>query len=185
MSLLTVFQVCFYVGVGLILLSLIFGSVFEAIGIDGFDIDIDLPGVDFFIPVSPILYILFSVVFGGVGWILIESEHIIPKVLIIIIAIAAGLCASSMLHFLVIKPLKKAQNTSAPTAEELVGLRATVTETIIQNGFGEISYTIHGNSYTSPAKTTTGDSIKRGRDVAICWIEDFVFYVTSIDDKVL
>lgn len=181
--LLAVFQVCFFVGIGLIVLSLIFGSFFEAIGIDGLDLDFDVFGVDLFLPVSPILYILFSTVFGGVGWILIDSKYIIPKIFIIIISLASGLAISVMVNYLVIKPLKRAQNTSTPSAEELVGLRASVTETIFQDGFGEISYVINGNSYTSPAKSTTGEEIIKGKDVAICWIENYVFYVTGIDDK--
>ena len=179
----TLFQVCFYVGIGLIVFSFLFGSLFEAFGIDGLDLDFDIFGIDFFLPVSPILYILFSVVFGGVGLILVDSKKVIPTILIFIIAFIAGITVSFLLNTLVIKPLKAAQNTSTPSAEDLVGVRAMVTETILENGFGEISYVINGNSYTSPAKTTNGDMVKIGKEVAICWIEEYIFYVTRIDDK--
>lgn len=181
--LITLFQVCFYVGIGLIIFSFLFGSLFEAFGIDGLDLDFDMFGIDFFLPVSPILYILFSVVFGGVGWILVDSNKLIPNILILIIAFAAGAIVSILLNLIVIKPLKKAQNTSTPNLEDLVGVSAVVTETILENGFGEISYVINGNSYTSPAKTTNGEMIQMGKAVAICWIEEYVFYVTGIDDK--
>lgn len=180
---LTFFQVCFFVGIGLIVLSVIFGSFFEAIGIDGLDLDFDVFGVDLYLPVSPVLFILFSTVFGGVGWILIDSSYSLSKLLIIIIAVLSGLLISLMVSLLVIKPLKKAQNTSSPSAEELVGVRATVTETIFEKGFGEISYIINGNSYNSPAKSTNGEEIIKGKDVAICWIENYVFYVTTIEDN--
>jgi len=93
----------------------------------------------------------------------------------------AGMFISILMYRLVIKPLKKAQNTSTPNAEDLVGIRATVTETICTGGFGEISYVINGNSYTSPAKATNGTEIKAGKDVAICWIEKYIFYVSSLD----
>lgn len=180
---LTVFQVCFFVGVGLIVLSIIFSSFFEAMGIDGLDLDVDIFGVDIFIPVSPILFILFLTVFGGVGWILIAEEYSLSILLISIIALFTGLLISIMVSLLIIKPLKKAQNTSAPNAEELVGVRASVTETIFEKGFGEITYTINGNSYNSPAKSTNGEEITKGKDVAICWIEDHVFYVTAIEES--
>jgi hypothetical protein len=181
--LITIFQVCFYVGIGLIAISFLFGNLFETLGIDGLDLDFDMFGIDFFLPVSPILYILFSVVFGGVGWILMDSKYALPTILILVIAIGAGIAVSTLLNFLIIKPLKKAQNTSTPNAEDLIGLSAVVTETIIENGFGEISYIINGNSYTSPAKTTNGDMVKTGKEVAICWIEEYIFYVTSMDDR--
>lgn len=176
------FQVCFFVGVGLTLLSLIFGSLFEALGIDGLDIDFDLFGFDFFLPLSPILYILFSTVFGGVGWILIDTFPGMEMVIRIIIAVVVGIIISSLVNQFVMKPLRKAQNTSAPNAEELVGVRATVTETIPTGGFGEISYVVKGSSFTSPAKTTNGKEIKVGKDVAICWIEDYIYYVTNLGD---
>lgn len=178
---LTVFQVCFFVGVGLILLSLIFGSFFEAIGIDGLDLDFDVFGVDLFLPVNPVLYILFATVFGGVGWILTDSKRVIPMVLVTVISLLIAFTVSGLVNSLVIRPLKKAQNTSTPDSEELVGIRGVVSEIIYENGFGEISYVIHGNSYTAPAKATNNEGIARGQEIAICWIENHVFYVTPIE----
>jgi membrane protein implicated in regulation of membrane protease activity len=179
---LIVFQVCFFVGIGLIVISFLLGNLFDAIGIDGFDLDIDFLGNTVFIPSSPVLLELFFMVFGGIGWILIDVSPSLAMLLIIPIATAVGLFVSILVYQLVLKPLKKAQNTSTPNAQDLVGLRATVTETICSGGFGEIGYVINGNSFNSPAKATNGGEIKTGKDVAICWIEDHVFYVSSLDD---
>ena len=163
-------------------MSFVFGNLFEAAGIDGLDFDFDVLGLDLFLPISPTLYVLFFTVFGGVGWILEESYPAMVIIIILIIAIISGILVSSLVYYLVIKPLKKAQNTSAPTSEELVGVRATVTGTIFLGGYGEISYVVKGNSFTSPAKATNGGEIKVGKDVAICWIEEHVFYVASLED---
>lgn len=179
---LTVFQVSFCVGVALIVLSLIFGTIFDFLGIEGLDLDIDFLGNSLFIPLNPTLFILFLTVFGGIGWILTDYVVIFPTIIEVGISVLSGLFVSIVIHLLVLKPLKKAQNTSTPDVQELVGLRATVSETILKEGFGEIRYTIHGNSYTSPAKSTSGVEIKAGKEVAICWIENYVFYVASIDD---
>lgn len=184
MAMLVVFQVCFFTGMGLLLLSLIFGSLFESLGIDGLDLDFDVFGVDVFLPVSPVLYILFATIFGGVGWVLMETKEILPLIIILLIAIGSGIGASVMVDLFVIRPLKRAQNTSTPEAEDLVGVRAYVLETIYENGFGEISYVINGNSYTSPARSTTGEEIKKGEDVAVCWVEEYVFYVTRIEETI-
>lgn len=179
---LLVFQVCFFVGIGLTLLSFVLGNLFEAIGIDGLDLDFDIFGLDFFLPINPTLYILFFTVFGGIGWILVDYFPFVAIIVVIIIALFSGIVVSSLVNYLVIKPLKKAQNTSIPDAEELVGVRAIVTESIFTGGFGEISYVVKGNSFTSPAKATNGGEIKAGKDVAICWIEEYVFYVASLED---
>ena len=63
-----------------------------------------------------------------------------------------------------------------------MGIRVIVSETIVNEGFGEIRYVINGNSYISPAKSTNGKEIKAGKEAAICWIENYVFYVASLDD---
>lgn len=181
-KMLTVFQVCFFAGVGLIVLSFLLGSLLDAFGVEGLDLDFDVFGIDIYIPINPMLYILFAAVFGGVGWILMKSWPTLITILIIIISVAAGTLVSAFVFFAVIKPLKKAQNTSAPDTEELVGLRATVAEKIIAGGFGEISYVINGNSFMAPAKATNGEEIKVGKDVAICWIKENVFYVVSMED---
>jgi len=177
-----VFQVCFFIGIGLTLLFFVFGNLFEAIGIDGLDLDLDVFGLDLFLPTSPILYILFSTVFGGVGWILVDSYTTLNIIITVIISAFAGVLISSLVNCFVIKPLKKAENTSAPNAEELVGVKATVTESIPFEGFGEISYVVKGNSFNSPAKATNGGEIKAGKEVAICWIEEHIFYVVSLED---
>lgn len=179
----TVFQVCFFVGIGLIVLSFVLGNLLDAFGIDGLDLDFDLLGLELFIPLSPMLFILFLTVFGGIGWILMKNTPFLAVILILIIAAGAGILISILVNLLVIKPLKKAQNTSAPSEEELVGLRAVVTETIIKDGFGEIRYVVNGNSYTAPAKATKNSEIKAGADVAICWVENHIFYVVSMEDE--
>ncbi len=177
-----VFQVCFFVGIGLTVVSFILGNLFEAVGIDGLDLDVDIFGNSVFLPVSPVLFVLFFTVFGGMGWIMVDIWPSLAMFIIVLISISAGLFVSGLVHHFVIKPLKKAQNTSAPNAEELVGIRATVTESICLGGFGEIRYVVNGNSFASPAKATNGGGIKAGKEVAICWIEEHVFYVASLDD---
>lgn len=176
---LTVFQVCFFVGIGLALLSFIMGHLCDFMGIDG--LHFDLFSVDFALPSSPVLYVLAATVFGGLGWILMKAAHPLPLALIIIIAAAAGFLAAFLFNLGIIRPLRKAQNTSAPETEELIGRLARVTEHIYEHGFGEITYVVNGNSYSAPARSTTGEALKKGSEVSICWIEDHVFYVANIE----
>lgn len=180
---LTLFQVCFFVGLGLILISFVFGNLLDITGFDGLDFDFAIFGVDLFLPLNPTLIMLFAIVFGGMGWILLISFPAMAILFNLLISIASGVLACSLVHFLILKPLRKAQNTSAPTKEELIGIRATVSETILAGGFGEIRYVVKGNSFTAPAKSTNGEEIKAGKDVAICWIKDHVFYVVSLEER--
>jgi membrane protein implicated in regulation of membrane protease activity len=179
---LAVFQVCFVVGLGLIFLSFLMGNLLDALGIDGLDLDFDVFGLDIIIPIAPMLYILFVTIFGGIGWILTKQYPGLAILLITLLAIVIGGIICTLVYKLIIKPLKKAQNTSAPSEEELVGLPATINETITAGGFGQIRYIIHGNSFTAPAKSTTGVEIKAGQEVAICWIKEHVFYVVNINE---
>lgn len=176
---LTIFQVCFFVGIALTVISFLFGHVFEILGVDGLDLDI---GIDLWLPVSPMIYTLFAIVFGGIGTILMKSDTGRPVIFITIIAAASGIIASSLLQKFIITPLKKAQSTSAPETDELIGLEATVIESISKHKFGQISYIFSGNTYTAPAKATREVSLEAGSKVAICWIEDYVFYVSNIDE---
>lgn len=175
------FLVCFLVGVILTVISFVAGHLFEIFGIDGLDFDFHPLGLDFFLPLSPMIYVLFLTVFGGMGLIFLRINNTLSIILILIFSfIIAFLTAFSMYQF-ILKPLKKAQNTSAADMEELIGIRAVVTEKIKANAYGEISYQIHDNSYVAPAKSTTNEEIKAGSNVVICWIKDYVFYVASID----
>lgn len=178
---LAVFQVCFLAGMGLIVLSFIIGNLFDFLGIDGLDLDLDFFGLDFSLPLNPILYILLATVFGGTGWIMMKAAPSLPAVLIAVLAAAAGVAAAVFLQLAIIRPLKKAENTSSPDQEELIGVLAEITEAIPEKGFGEISYVIKGNSFKAPAKSTTGEAIKKGYKVTICWVEEHIFYVAAIE----
>lgn len=179
-----VFQVCFFVGVALTILSLVLGGLGDFLGldgIDGFDIGLDGLGIDISLPLNPVLYIVLLTVFGGVGMIL-KMTTALAAVFIILIAFAAGTTVSILLYKFVIKPLKKAQNTSSPDNDDLIGVLASVTEKIQEGGFGQISYVVNGNSFTAPAKATEGKAIAAGEEVSICWIQEHVFFVAPLKD---
>lgn len=177
---LLLFQVCFFVGIALIIISLLLGSVFDIVGIDG--LNLDFGGSSLALPVSPVVFVLFTAIFGGIGWVLTDYAPGLLGLFIVLIAVVSGIIICFLVQHFIITPLKKAQNTSAPEAHELIGLPAVVSETIFEQGFGEIRYVINGNSYTSPAKSIDGGELKTGINVAICWIEGYVFYVTSTEN---
>lgn len=172
------FMVCFFTGIGLTILTVVFGHFFELFGVDGF---LDF-SVDIGIPTSPMVYVLGITVFGGMGLILPDVFPKFPVWLIVLLAVFVAVIIATGFYRGVLVPLKKAQNTSAPDQEELIGVLAKVQESIPENGYGEISYIVNGNSYMAPAKTTDGHSIHKGTEVSICWIKDYVFYVIELEN---
>ncbi len=181
-----VFQVCFFVGL-LLTVLLILGGIVPIPGIgdaEGADMDISLEGlgIHFSIPLNPTIYIVLLTVFGGVGMIL-ESSTGLAGIFILLIALAAGILVSLLLYRFVIRPLKRAENTSAPDSEDLIGVLAVVTERIPENGFGQISYVVNGNTFSAPAKSTKGGRVAAGEEVSICWIQDHVFYVVPLKES--
>lgn len=174
-----VFQVCFFTGIGLTLVSVILGHFFDIVGVDG--LDLGHISLDIGIPLSPMVYVLFATVFGGMGLILLRVCPWIPVAGIVVISFLVAAIISIGFFKGIIVPLKKAQNTSAPAQEELIGVLAKVQESIPAQGYGEIAYVVNGNSFIAPAKTTDGHEIKKGTEVSICWIEQYVFYVTELE----
>ncbi len=171
----TFFTSCFLIGVFVTVVSFLVGGLFDLAGMDGLDLDIG--GVDIDIPLSPTVYLGFITVFGATGLILLKQTSL-GNVFIILIAAAAGMACSMFLYRCVILPLRRAQNTSAAEESELLGLEAYVNERITKGKYGEIRYCIHGNSYTSPAKSCDEDlSFEVNEKVYIRRIEDHVFYV--------
>lgn len=177
----TLFTSCFIIGVVITVLSFIAGSAFDIAGVDG--IDLDVGGVDINIPISPVVYLSFLTVFGATGMILLDNSNL-SRTVVLLISMAAGLVVSIVLYKGIVQPLKRAQNTSAPDREELIGLLAEVNETILPGRYGEIKYTIHGNSFTSPARCVNESlKLKAGTKVKICIIKDDVYYVSGKVDE--
>lgn len=174
-----VFEVCFYAGLLLILISFVLGEFLDFFGVDGLDFDgFDL---NLILPLSPMLLILLMTVFGGTGLTLHRSQLKLPSVVIVLLSLATGYVVAMLINRFVVIPLKRAENTSAVPQEELIGQSGVVTEKIHKNRFGEIKYVINGSTYLAPAKATTEEEILVGEEVTICWIEDHVFYVKHIN----
>ena len=163
------YYVFFCIGVVYTLISLVLGGVFDGLDIGGegaFD--------GFLSGLKPILIISFATVFGGIGLLTIDSW-----VWYFSLGISAGsaLLISYTINKYVVKPLYRAQNTSSPKREELIGNRGTVVNAIPENSFGSISYCYKGNTFTSAAKSLKGERIEQGREIFIVKIENEVFYV--------
>lgn len=196
---LLLFQVCFIVGLGYALLSFILGQLLGFLNLGGDfadvggdfggdlgDIGID-SGIDFSVsgadagsdigvsPFKPTIIAAFLGVFGGAGMIMFPYLAVYVT---FILAGLIGLAISFVMYRFVYIPLYRAQNTSAVEKQSLIGKQAKVSEYIPQGKYGKITYYVNGNTYTAPAKSESGDEIKRNTDVKIVSIVKSTYYVT-------
>ncbi len=172
---LTIYQVCFRVGVLFTIVSFILGQFLDFMDFDGdLDLDGDIHGIAVS-PFKPVVITAFITVFGGVGIMGLDKE--LSQILTLIVAVIAAFVVAWLFYKLVIVPLHKAQNTSAISQTEIIGFKAKVDLTITGTSFGKISYVIGGNTYTAPAKSQNGEDILKDEIVVISSIKDNVFFV--------
>lgn len=167
----TFFWVCFGVGVGYTVIAFLLG---EVINVFDFDTDIDFGGT--VSPLKPSVIAAFVTVFGGSGLLL---AHYLPVFAVVPAAGLLGVAVAFFMYRFIIVPLSKAQNTSAVEIQSLIGHTAKVTEKIFQGGYGQITYYVNGNTYSSPAKADNGGEIKRNENVEIMYIQDNTYYVRA------
>ena len=132
-----------------------------------------------YLPLRPTALICFSTVTGGAGSIFIRLGWNNP--IMHVCSVATGYCLSMLLGVALPKKLRKSQNTSAAERYELIGLPARVTSTIMEGGFGRISYVVRDNTYGAPARHMEGSRVPQGAHVMIYEIKDNVFYVTELN----
>lgn len=162
-----IFYVCLGVGMGYMIITLILGELTGLIDFDSFS-----NGV--FSLLKPVCISTFLTVFGFTGVILLD--RFIP-IIVIFIAFILGVTVSNIINKFIIIPLHNAQNTSAVEIESLIGHDAKVTNTILQGKYGTITYSVNGNTYTSPAKSETGEYINVNECVEIVKIYKNTYYV--------
>ena len=143
--------------------------------IDGFSFFRLYNTLSAFLPLRPTSFICFFAVTGGIGSIGLMVGWL--RIITHIIAISSGYTLSMLLGVLLPRKLIRAQNTSAAERRELIGLRAVVVSTILENGYGRISYVVRENSHSAPAKHIDGNRVPQGSVVAICKIQNNTFYV--------
>jgi membrane protein implicated in regulation of membrane protease activity len=147
-------------------------------GVDGVDGGID-GGADGNMggavsPLKPSVIAAFITIFGATGLLL---NGRLTLIFLLPTAVFTGLVVAFCMYRFIIVPLYNAQNTSTVDIQYFVGMKARVTEKIIQGGYGQITYQANGNTFTSPARAEDGGAIDRHSTVEIIYIKDNTYYV--------
>lgn len=185
--LINIFELCFLVGAIFTVVSFLLGHLFHFghHGDGGFDtsghthIDNDHQGGPIISPFKPVVIMAFLTVFGGMGVISLKYMGL-AAIFALAAALSTGLFASFLMYRFIIVPLYMAQNTSAVSQRELIGIPATVILDIKKGCFGKITYVVNNNTYTAPAISGESEEILRGERVVILNIQKNVFRVTKL-----
>ena len=164
-----IFTICLGVGAGYTIISFMLGNLLSIGDFSG-DVDTSLS------PLRPAPIAAFLTVFGGTGLLFYGDSALI---VVLSTAFILGIVTSFVIYRFILIPLHKAQNTSTVEKQSLIGHTATVTEKILKDQYGKITYYVNGNTLSSPAKSEDGNEILVGTNVEIIHIENSTYYVRS------
>ncbi|MCL2379143.1 MAG: hypothetical protein FWC77_08490 [Defluviitaleaceae bacterium] len=154
------YLVLLIVGAGFLLLSLIFGEMFEFNVGGGF--------------LGPTAIAVTLAVTGAVGLYLTPQ---FGTIVALPIAGGAGLAAGFLLFRFVILPMKRLEHSSSFDKQAIIGTNAKVVLSIPQGGYGKIKYNVTGAYVTGPAKSEDGKQINKDTDVVITYFKNNAYYV--------
>ncbi|KRF01733.1 hypothetical protein ASG89_25575 [Paenibacillus sp. Soil766] len=180
----TLFIVCFFVGLALTLLITIFG-------VDSFELHGDAGGAHgahghghghsgpSWFNMSSLLAGL--TVFGGVGYIL-NKVGMTNGLFILLFAVAAGLVMAWLFFLLYAKVIYKHDDSMKESDFELSGQLGKLTVPINGKGMGEMVYVLHGTTRTISVRSENGESLAKGTKVVILNMGKGVATVTEFSD---
>jgi membrane protein implicated in regulation of membrane protease activity len=174
-----IFAVLFVGGLGLAIISIIFGNITDAVGgaLDGLDgnLDFDADGFGWI----SFTTICIGISGAGAGGFLFNSLGIWPILVLVIGLLIGVLCAFCAGRFIVV-PLKRRQYNGAFRPEETVGKTASVIAPMSNGAMGEVM--VGGRSLT--ARAVSSDSVfSTGDLVSIVRVEGTIAFVDQKLDK--
>lgn len=135
-------------------------------------------------PVSPMVISGFIIMFGAAGIITLQSTgEDFPKMLVAVIAVAAGFVAAIILWFLLSLIIRAVSGSSESRIADLIGHEAEVITPIRGANMGEIAYISRGSRYTSPARCLEKTDIERNSIVKIVKIVGTTYFVKEISNE--
>jgi hypothetical protein len=122
--------------------------------------------------------------FGGVGY-LLARNHTILAPLVLVLAVASGLVAATVISGFLVKVLLPHERVLLPEDTEMRGVVARVSSTVHSNGTGEILFSLNGTRRCAAARSEDGRAIERDVQVLVLRYEHGIAWVrrwTDLDD---
>lgn len=126
--------------------------------------------------VTPATAGAFVTVLGGCGYFLSANAGL-NGFTVAAISIVSAIFFASLMFFIVVLPLLRAEKSAARSAEEMIGKTAEVVTLVMDGSKGEIVYEQGGIRLSAPAKITEGQSVKQGETVKITGLVSGTFII--------
>ena len=185
------YLVCFIVGFGLSLLSLLAGSV-----------HLHLPHLHFHQGVhvsthggpsqggrGDLSYVNFGTIaaflawFGGTGY-LLEHYYGVWFILALGVATLSGIGAASVVFWFLAKVLMSREAALDPADYDMVGVLGRLSIPIREGGTGELIYSQGGTRRVTGARSEDGVAIPKGSEVMVTRYEKGIAYVRKWEDAI-
>ena len=155
-----IFATIFGVGFLLLIVSLIFGHDTD-VGADG-DLHDGPSGPSVF---SVKMISLFMIGFGAVSFGVRVTQE--ATMFVSSMAGTGGAVVIGIAGYFIIRAFYTSQVSSTITDQDLIGCTATVLDTIVADGQGQVACILQGREITYLARSSDGQAISRGRSVKI------------------
>jgi len=123
----------------------------------------------------------FLAVFGGVGY-LLSSRGRIGNVLVLGIALAAGLAGAALIFGFLTRVLLRHERFLESADYDMVGVLGRVTVPIREGGTGEVVYSQGGTRKSVGARADDGGAMARGEEVVVTRFERGIAYVKGWEE---
>jgi len=114
--------------------------------------------------------------FGGTGYLLTRHSSLVVLV-IILLAVVAGLSGAAIVFWFVVKFLLTHDQALDPADYDRVGVLGRVISAVRQGGTGEIIFSQGGTRQTCGARSEDGEALPRGDEVIVTRYEHGIAYV--------
>ena len=119
--------------------------------------------------------------FGGTGYLLTRHSSLLATA-IVLLSILAGLIASTMVFWFIVRFLLTHDQALDPADYDMVGVLGRVISSIREGGTGEIIFSQNGTRQTCGARTDDGKGLARGTEVIVTRYERGIAYVRRYDE---
>jgi membrane protein implicated in regulation of membrane protease activity len=162
-----IYWICLIIGVVAASLSLLVGDLFDG-AVGGL--------FDSFEAIHPLPLLSGTTVFGTAGLILSIYLGLDP-VAAALPALAIAVVVSVLMHFVVVRPMRQAENSLGYSMQELTGKMGEVTVPISSSGYGEVMVRIGSVPTFQLAGSFDGDELPEGMSIVVVEVRDGAVYV--------
>ncbi|TCP53358.1 hypothetical protein EV586_10692 [Tumebacillus sp. BK434] len=154
------------------------GGILFAVAVLIFGDLLHLHGPDFF---DPTVIGGWITTFGGVG-VLLTTYTELGLVATAVLAALAGIVLSFLVYFFYVKPMKKVENSTGFSLQDLAGKLCEVSVTVPEQGFGEVLVKVGAGLTNQIAASFDREIIPAGMKAVIVEVKDDVLYVSAYEE---